>query len=115
MTYLDELKANLAKEEAAKQQQFNEQELRSVAAWQHAMTPLEQRLKLVLDEMPESIKTSGVSLPALQQMLKGRWRGNAHPGELGLALRKLGYVRTRCWRGTQVGFIALWKRLDKLK
>ena len=43
-------------------------------------------------------------------MLKGRWRGNAHPGELGAALRKLGYIRTRGWRGEKVGFIALWKK-----
>ena len=74
------------------------------------MTPLDQRLKIVLEDMPESIKISGVSLPALQQMLKGRWRGNAHPGELGAALRKLGYIRTRCWRRDEVGFAALWKK-----
>ena len=110
MTYLDELKANLAKEVAARQQQVNENKQRAVAAWQHAMTPLDQRLKIVLEDMPESIKTSGLSLPALQQMLKGRWRGNAHPGELGAALRKLGYIRTRGWRGEKVGFIALWKK-----
>ena len=110
MTYLDELKANLAKEVAARQQQVNENKQRAVAAWQHAMTPLDQRLKIVLEDMPESIKISGVSLPALQQMLKGRWRGNAHPGELGAALRKLGYIRTRCWRRDEVGFAALWKK-----
>ena len=109
MTYLEELKANLAKEHAAKQQQFDEQEQKAVATWQHAMTPLDQRLKILLDDMPELIKTSGVSLPALQQMLKGRWRGNAHPGELGAALRKLGYLRTRSWRGDEVAFVALWR------
>ena len=60
MTYLEELKANLAKEHAAKQQQFDEQEQKAVATWQHAMTPLDQRLKILLDDMPELIKTSGV-------------------------------------------------------
>ena len=111
MTYLEELKANLAKEQAAKQQQFDEQEQKVVATWQHAMTPLEQRLKRLLDDMPESVKANGVSLPVLQQMLKGRWRGNAHPGELGMALRKLGYLRTRSWRGDEIGFAALWNKL----
>lgn len=110
MTYLEELKANLAKEQAARQQKMLEEELKATVAWQHAMSPLEQRLKRVLDDMPESIKTSGVSLPALQQLLKGRWQGNAHPGELGAALRKLGYVRKRCWRSDEVGFAALWSK-----
>ena len=59
--------------------------------------------------MPESVKANGLSLPALQQMLKGRWRGKAHPRELGMALRKLGYVRTRSWRADEVGFAALWR------
>ena len=109
MTYLEQLNAALERDRVTKQQQVNENEQKAVAAWQHAMTPLEQRLKRVLDDMPESVKANGVSLPALQQMLKGRWRGNAHPGELGAALRKLGYIRTRCWRGDEVGFVALWR------
>ena len=111
MTYLEELKANLERERVIKQQQMDEQALKAAAAWQHAMTPLEQRLKRVLDDMPESIQTNDVSLPALQQLLKGRWRGNCHPGELGTALRKLGYVRTRCWHGDEIGFVALWRKL----
>ena len=35
-----------------------------------------------------------------QRPLKGRWRGNCHPGELGTALRKLGFRRERRWRGS---------------
>ena len=110
MTYLEQLNSALERERVIRQQQFVEQEQKAAATWQHAMTPLEQRLKRVFDDMPKSVKANGVSLPALQQMLKGRWRGNAHPGELGAALRKLGYLRTRCWRGDEVGFAALWKK-----
>jgi hypothetical protein len=39
--------------------------------------------------------------------LRGRWRGNAHPGEVGAAVRKLGFERRRNWRGAD-GFRALW-------
>lgn len=109
MTYLEKLNAAFEQERLAKQQKQLEQEHKATVTWRNAMTPLEQRLKRVLDDMPDAIKTNGVSLPALQLMLKGRWRGNAHPGELGAALRKLGYVRTRSWHGDEIGFAALWK------
>ncbi len=32
---------------------------------------------------------------SLCRLLAGKWRGNCHPGELGAALRKLGYFRRR--------------------
>lgn len=32
-----------------------------------------------------------------QASLRGRSRGNCHPGELGVALRKLGFTRRRRW------------------
>ena len=111
MTYLEKLNAAVEQELLAKQQKQLEDAHKATVAWRNAMMPLEQRLKRVLDEMPESIKTNGLSLPALQQMLKGRWRGNAHPGELGDALRNLGYVRTRSWHGDEIGFTTLWKQL----
>ena len=111
MTYLDELKIANEQAQAKLHQLRLEQEQKATEVWQHAMTPLELRLKRILDDMPDSIKTNGVSLPALQQMLKGRWRGNAHPGELGAALRNLGYVRTRSWHGDEIGFTTLWKLL----
>jgi hypothetical protein len=42
-----------------------------------------------------------------------RWRGHCHPGELGAALRKLGFKRERRWRDAS-GFQALWYPTDKL-
>src|SRR6202035_2077740 len=49
----------------------------------------------------------GLSLASLQALLRGRWRGNCHPGELGTALRKLGFKRELRWHCGS-GFGALW-------
>jgi hypothetical protein len=88
-----------------------EQQTRAQQAEQEArdrMTPLEQRLKALLRDVPESLQSEGLSLPVIQTMLRGRWRGNAHPGDVGRALRHLGFTRTRRWRGESIGFQALW-------
>ena len=77
-------------------------------AWRDRLTPLETRLAKILTEIPPEIQAEGLALQALQTFLKGRWRGCAHPGELGAALRHLGWSRTRLWRGDEVGFRALW-------
>lgn len=111
MTYLEKLNAALEQERLAKQQEQLEQEHKAAAAWRHAMTPLDQRLKTLLDDIPNQVKDDGLSLPVLQRMLKGRRRGFCHPGELGSALRKLGYKRHRKWKGAQDGFVSLWKKL----
>ena len=81
---------------------------RETDAWRRRLTPLEARLTAILSEIPDEVKTEGLSLHNLQQFLKGRWRGCAHPGELGAALRRLGWSRKRLWRGDAVGFRALW-------
>jgi hypothetical protein len=43
----------------------------------------------VLARIPQDLQQEGLSLASLQAALKGRWRGHSHPGELGVALRKL--------------------------
>ena len=48
-------------------------------------------------------------MPALQAALRGRWRGNCHPGELGIVLRKLGFKRRRR-SDDEAGYRALWSR-----
>jgi hypothetical protein len=78
------------------------------AEWRERLTPLEDRLAKLLATIPAEIKSEGLSLPAIQTMLVGKWRGKCHPGELGSALRKLGYVRFRNWSETSGGFTALW-------
>jgi hypothetical protein len=57
---------------------------------------------------PKWVALKPYSLPALQRALRGRWRGSAHPGDVGRAMRKLGFVRRRDWRGGEHGFRALW-------
>jgi hypothetical protein len=76
--------------------------------WRERLTPLDVRLEKILSEIPVDVQAEGLSLHALQGFVKGRWRGNAHPGELGTALRHLGWYRTRQWRGDEIGFRALW-------
>lgn len=78
--------------------------------WAERLTPLEDRLKKLLSDMPEEVIAQGLSLDSLRRLLAGKWRGNCHPGELGAALRKLGYVRRRNWSDATGGFRARWYR-----
>ena len=71
------------------------------------LTPLEDRLTRLLATIPVELQREGLSLSSLQASLRGRWRGNAHPGEIGRALRRLGFERRRDWRGAD-GFRAVW-------
>ncbi|MFY0690450.1 MAG: hypothetical protein JXR14_00855 [Paracoccaceae bacterium] len=71
------------------------------------LSPLEDRLERLLATIPADVQHEGLSLASLQTSLKGRWRGSCHPGELGGALRKLGYVRKRQWAGGS-SFRTLW-------
>jgi hypothetical protein len=74
------------------------------------LVPLDARLTRLLATIPEAVQKDGLSLPALQASLRGRWRGNCHPGELGRALAKAGFVRTRDWRSVN-GFRAIWRKV----
>ncbi len=78
------------------------------ANWAERLTPLEERLKKLLASIPNDVISSGLSLDSLRRLLAGKWRGNCHPGELGEALRKLGYVRHRDWSEAEGGFRAKW-------
>lgn len=74
------------------------------------LTPLEDRLRRLLQSIPIEAQRDGLSLPALQQQLRSRGRGRiAHCGELGLALRRLGFVRVRRWSNSNE-FGAIWRR-----
>ena len=76
--------------------------------WAERMTPLEDRLSKLLSNIPSDTLDQGLSLDGLRRLLSGKWRGNCHPGELGTALRKLGFVRSRYWSKTEGGFHAKW-------
>lgn len=73
------------------------------------LTLLDELLARFLATMPIEVQREGLSLPALQTALRGRWRGHCHPGELGTALRKLGFTRVRMWAGS-IGFAAVWRK-----
>lgn len=73
------------------------------------LTPLGQRLKKFIDNLPADLRNQPQPLEFFRQGLRGRQPGNnAHAGELGAALRKLGYVRRRGWSELESGFRALW-------
>ena len=62
------------------------------------LTPLEDRLTRLLATIPVELQREGLSLASLQASLRGRSRGNCHPGELGTALRRVGFRRERRWK-----------------
>jgi hypothetical protein len=81
--------------------------VRQVDETRERFTPLQDRLVRLLATIPPEVQREGLSLPALQVSLRGRSRGACHPGELGTALRRLGFVRRRKWSNVN-GFRALW-------
>lgn len=100
-----ETAAKLAKDEVARAEQ-----LRAVTnAARERLTPLETRVARLLEDIPAELQRDGLSLPALQAALRGRQGGKAHAGEIGTALRKLGFRRRRQWTDAP-GFRALWSK-----
>jgi hypothetical protein len=97
----EELAARKVKDAAARRE-------REVAA-RDRLTPLEDRLARLLTTIPLDVQKEGLCLPAVQAGLRGRWRGNCHPGELGAALRRLGFVRRRNWGGEN-GSHVMWRK-----
>lgn len=106
--YLERIQAEHDQRMADRQSKAQEANLRSNVQWAERLTPLEQRLKKLLADMPEETLAQGLSLDSLRRLLAGKWRGNCHPGELGAALRKLGFIRQRNWSDELGGFRAKW-------
>lgn len=107
-TYMDTVRLQSEAQNAVK---FAEREIINAQAkteWTERLTPLEDRLSKLLTVIPHEVKEQGLSLHALRNMLAGKWRGKCHPGELGNALRKLGYQRRRNWSNGTRSFRALW-------
>lgn len=78
--------------------------------WRERLTPLNQRLAKLLAEIPDAIKAEGLSLESLRVQLAGRYSQTARAADVAAALRKLGWTRTRCWRGdsSPEGYRATW-------
>ncbi len=107
-TYMDTVRSQSEAQSAVK---FAGREIiksQSKNEWAERLTPLEDRLSKLLTAIPHEVKEQGLSLNALRNMLAGKWRGKCHPGELGAALRKLGYQRQRNWSNATQSFRALW-------
>jgi hypothetical protein len=103
--YIAELNAAVERDRA----QHAEKQRADTRVARERLTPLEERLARVLATIPIEIQREGLSLSSLQASLRGRWRGNCHPGELGMALRKLNFKRERRWHNDS-GFQAVWRR-----
>jgi hypothetical protein len=107
-SYLAELNAHAAAEQrtqdAVKQAQ--------AAAERDRRTSLDDRLKPLLGTIPPEIQDEGLSIVSVKVML--RPRGSEHScctaGQLGDALRRLGFVRERRWRDGRSSFRALWRK-----
>ena len=106
------IKTLQAQDEADRNRQAAETTLKASADAQAArerMTPLADRLRILLGTFPADRLREGLSLSVLQPRLRGRRGGGCSSGDLGKALRGLGWQRVRCWRGgNDGGFSALW-------
>jgi hypothetical protein len=101
-----ETAAKLAKDELARAERS-----RAVTkAARERLSPLKSRIACLLEDIPAEVQREGLSLPSLQAALRGRQGGKAHAGEIGEALRRLGFRRERRWRGG-AGFQALWRKV----
>jgi hypothetical protein len=104
---MSQLRADTEARRAEQQARQEERARAEAKAVRERLTPLDDRLTRLLATIPIEVQREGLALPALQASLRGRSRGNCHPGELGRALAKAGFERTRDWRGVD-GFRARW-------
>lgn len=72
------------------------------------LPPLHIRLQKLLDEIPAPAQQKGLSLMDLQICLRGRKGRAPHIGELGTAMRRLGWQRRRQWSNETTSFSAKW-------
>jgi hypothetical protein len=107
--YLRELRAEV-EARRIKEQALREQQAAAAAVAARAkLAPLDARLARLIAAIPSEVLSEGVSLLSLQAQLRARGHGHhhCHVGELGEALRRLGFRRERRWRN-ETGFRALW-------
>jgi uncharacterized protein YecE (DUF72 family) len=107
-TYLESVREQFERLRKSRREAEIDEKAKATAQWTERLTPLEERLRRLLSQMPEEVIAQGLSLDELRRLLAGKWRGNCHPGELGAALRKLGFIRRRNWSEAEGGFRARW-------
>lgn len=79
------------------------------------LTPLHTRLQKLLETLPLSEQRQGLSLLNLQARLRGRKGGLPHIGELGAAIRRLGWQRRRRWSDETTSFSSKWYLADQVQ
>ena len=79
------------------------------------IAPLHTRLQKLLDQIPISTQQQGLSLLDLQARLRGRKGGLPHIGELGAAMRRLGWQRRRKWSEEDTAFSSKWYPKDQVQ
>jgi hypothetical protein len=104
-SYLNELNAHAAEHRA------QDDAVKQAAAERDRRTSLDGRLQHLLSTIPPEVQAAGLSIVELQVML--RPRGSEHScctaGQLGDALRRLGFTRERRWHDGRSSFRALWR------
>ena len=106
--YIKMLKAGDEQSRTEKMEAAEVRRATEADAARERLTPLDDRLKRQLSTVPLEVQLEGLSLASLQVMLRGRWRGAAQAGQVGRALRRLGWVRRRSWQRGAEGFSAIW-------
>ena len=81
--------------EAAIRQQQSEQSLHIHRS--NNLKPLTLQLEELMLSLPPSLCSRPWAMEDFLNRLEGRYRNRPHPANVGLALRKLGWVRRRDW------------------
>ena len=80
-----------------------------------SLAPLHTRLQKLLETLPLCDQRQGLSLLDLQVRLRGRKGGLPHIGELGAAIRRLGWQRRRQWSDETTSFSSKWYPADQVQ
>ena len=97
MSYIDQLKADTAKAEAARQREVEARvkrkhtDPRLTKNWK----PLAEQVARLWLGLPRDLRTRPVVIPQLIPQLRGRYNRHPSAGDLGIALRSLGFTRIR--------------------
>jgi hypothetical protein len=75
---------------------------------QETLTPLTERIQKLIASLPECERNTPKTMEFFQTRLRGRKGKTAHVGEIGEALRKLGWIRKRAWSDHEMGFRGYW-------
>lgn len=106
--YIHDLVAASAESAAHEKDKIERRRQEEAEALAQRATPLTDRLKRVIQAMPEAERTKPRPLEYFAERLRGRQRMSPHRGELAAALRALGWTRRRSWQEAEEGFRAYW-------